>query len=932
MQQNEVENAPVRFGTNLGMILEYFDMYKEDPNSVSEEMQLLFESISTNEGSNTRQSEKSLSSAGQDKIKGILQWLNDIRQYGHLKADVYPLYKPEINNAPDFDFNAYGFTDADLESLPADIVSEALGSKFDNALDAARYLEQLYTSPLSYEYTHINNSEERDWLQNAIESHGEINLSNEEKLHLFKELVKTEGFEKYLHKNFVGAKRFSIEGVDSLVPMLDHLLLRMAEENIPHLQIGMAHRGRLNVLTHTLQKPYAMMLSEFMSTDPMKFLPEDGSLKLTNGWMGDVKYHLGGVKTRTDKGIEQTVTLANNPSHLEIVGPVVQGRTRAQQEQTNQAGKAVHDVDNSVGVIIHGDAAFPGQGVNPESMNLSNLEGYSVGGALHIITNNRIGFTTEEWDGRSTLYASDIAKGFDMPVFHVNADRPEYVLRVIDIAIQYRQKFKKDLVIDLIGYRRYGHNEMDEPMTTNPELYNEVNNYPSIDNLYGDQLVSEGVITEEDKNNIMQAIQDELRAEHDKIDKADTVVTKDIKTPDEILEGHANEVEEDITLDRLAKINEELLDYPEDFAPMKKLNNVLSRRKKPFEDDSALVDWAHAEALAFATINQDGTAIRFTGEDAERGTFAHRHAVLHDPETGKKHTPLHNISDAKASFELYNSPLTEMAVVAYEYGYNVENNSALTIWEAQYGDFSNMAQPIFDVFMSSAHSKWGERTALTLLLPHAQEGQGPEHSSARLEKYLQLCAENNMTVVNLSSSANYFHLLRRQAKYLNTEKMRPLVVMSPKSLLRNATASQPVSEFVNNQFHEIIVPEYKKTKVKTVVISSGKVAVDLLEAQAKAETENDELLIIRLEQLYPFPAEAIKAVFDDLTNLKEVRFVQEEPQNQGAYHFILPYLLDLVPAKAELNYVGRKASASTAEGNGGSYKLVQQSIIEKALK
>ena len=932
MQANEFENAPLRFGTNLGLILDYFDMYKEDPSSVSDEMKYLFDTISTGLDGDAPSSSTTLSNASQDKIKGILQWLNDIRQYGHLKADVYPVYAPEIDNAPNFDFEAYGFSSSDLEALPASIVSEAIKDKFSNALEAANYLEEVYTSPLSYEYTHINNSEERAWLQDAIEGAGEISLTDEEKLHLFKELVKTEGFEKYLHKNFVGAKRFSIEGVDSLVPMLDHLLTKMAEENIPHLQIGMAHRGRLNVLTHTLQKPYAMMLSEFMSTDPMKFLPEDGSLVLTNGWMGDVKYHLGGVKTRTDKGITQTVTLANNPSHLEIVGPVVQGRTRAQQENREEKGYASHDLDNSLGVIIHGDAAFPGQGVNPESMNLSNLEGYSVGGAMHIITNNRIGFTTEEWDARSTLYASDIAKGFDMPVFHVNADRPEYVLRVIDIAIQYRQKFKKDLVIDLIGYRRYGHNEMDEPMTTNPTLYNEVHAYPTIDHLYGDQLIEEGVLTKEDKDAILQAIQDELRDAHDQIDKNDTIVTKDIQTPEVILEGQANEEEKDISLDRLKKINDELLTYPEGFSPMKKLGNVLARREKPFTDDTALVDWAHAEALAFATINQDGTPIRLTGEDAERGTFAHRHAVLHDPETGKTHTPLHNVSGSEASFEIYNSPLTEMAVVAYEYGYNVESNETLTIWEAQYGDFANMAQAIFDVFVSSAHSKWGERTGLTLLLPHAQEGQGPEHSSARLERYLQLCAENNMTVVNLSSSANYFHLLRRQAKYLNTEKMRPLVVMSPKSLLRNTTASQPISEFVNGQFHEIIVPEYKKTKVKTVVLASGKMAVDLLEAEAKKEESNDELLIIRLEQLYPFPGQAIKEILDGLTNLKEVRFVQEEPQNQGAYHFALPYLLDIVPSKATLNYVGRKPSASTSEGNGGSYKLIQNSIIENALK
>ncbi|WP_428417803.1 2-oxoglutarate dehydrogenase E1 component [Phocicoccus schoeneichii] len=927
MEEKAFENAPVSFGTNLGLILEYYDMYIEDRQSVSSEMRILFDSILD---SKDQVNLGTTGSTNNTALKGILKWLVDIRTYGHLVAKVYPLYPPTISNAPTFNFEDYGFTEEDLKSLDVETISTHLTGMFDNALDAVKYLKDVYSAPLSYEYMHMNNQEERAWFEENIEVHGDISYSNEEKKELFKELAKTEGFEKYLQKNFVGAKRFSIEGVDSLVPMLNHLLKLMANNELPNLQIGMAHRGRLNVLTHVLRKPYTMMLSEFMSTDASKFIPEDGSLKNTSGWMGDVKYHLGGKKKFSDYGIEQTITLANNPSHLEIVGPVVLGKARAQQEDVKSENTPVQDTDKSLAVIVHGDAAFPAQGVNPEAMNFSNLAGYTVGGAIHIITNNRIGFTTEEWDARSTLYASDIAKGFDIPILHVNADEPEHVLKAIELAFNYRQTWKKDIVIDLIGYRRMGHNEMDEPMTTNPMLYNEIKNHPTIEHLYGDKLVSEGVISADEKNETIDSVEKTLRSSHDLIDKNDTIISDRIDLPEFTKAPQLNTTEVDITEDRLKKINDALLTYPDSFKVFKRLEKVLERRRLPFENEDGRVDWGHAEALAFATLLEDGVPIRITGEDAERGTFAHRNAVLHDPETGEQYTPLKNLENAKASFDLHNSPLSELAVVAYEYGYNVENNEVLTIWEAQYGDFANMAQPIFDTFMSASNAKWGEQTGLTLLLPNAQEGQGPEHSSARIERFLQLCAENNMTIANVSSSSNYFYLLRRQAENLNTDKMRPLVLASPKSLLRNNTTSRPLSEFVGGKFHEILFDNKAPEKVKTVLVASGKMAIELEEKLASEP--DDSFLLIKLEQIYPFPKRNITEVLETLPNLEEIRFVQEEPKNQGAYYFVLPKFLEMKTDKQTFTFVGRQESSSPAEGYAGVYKIIQQNILEEALK
>ena len=552
-----------------------------------------------------------------------------------------------------------------------------------------------------------------------------------------------------------------------------------------------------------------------------------------------------------------------------------------------------------------------------------------MGGTIHIVANNRIGFTTDEADSRSTVYSTSNASGFDVPVLHVNADKPEAAIKTLRFALKYRQTFNKDIIIDVIGYRRHGHNEMDEPTPTNPLLYQEVKNHDTIEEIYGKSLVEHNTITEDQYKTVLEDVYDELRDAQNSISKDDMVEDDDMTAPPEITEGHANE-KESISRERLAEINEAMLETPESFNMFKKLKNVLNKRLEPFENEDKGVDWAHAEALAFATINQDGTPIRLTGQDTERGTFAHRHAVVHDVETGDTHYPLHNTPDSKASFSIYNSPLTEAAVVGFEYGYNLYNNEAMVIWEAQFGDFANMAQVYYDNFVFSSRSKWGEASGITFFLPHAQEGQGPEHSSARLERFLALAAESNMTVANLTSTANYFYLLRRQAKYLGTDKMRPLVLMTPKSLLRNQRVADPVENFIDGQFKEVIVDEYDKSKVEKVLIASGKMAVDLMDAlDGKPDPS---ILLIRLEQLYPFPSDTIKAIFDDLKELREIRFVQEEPENMGAYHYALPLIQDIVPDDdIDVEYVGRIKRASPAEGSNEAYKRFQQQIIEKAL-
>ncbi|MCD8870371.1 2-oxoglutarate dehydrogenase E1 component [Staphylococcus gallinarum] len=928
--EKQVSEAPVNFGANLGYVLDLYDIYLNDPASVPEDLQVLFSTIKDGEANiATNTTNQSQSTKGDSTIKRVMRLIDNIRQYGHLLADIYPVNRPAREHVPKLSIEDFNLDRETLESISAGIVSEHFKDIYDNAYEAIVRMEKRYKGPIAFEYTHINNNKERVWLKRRIETPYKALLNENQKIELFKKLAHVEGFEKYLHKNFVGAKRFSIEGVDSLVPMLQQTLKLASDEGIQNIQIGMAHRGRLNVLTHVLEKPYEMMISEFMHTDPMKFLPEDGSLQLTSGWSGDVKYHLGGVKTTQSYGIEQRISLANNPSHLEIVSPVVLGKTRAAQDDTHKSGAVSTEFKKSMPIIIHGDAAYPGQGINFEAMNLGNLDGYSTGGSLHIITNNRIGFTTEPHDGRSTTYSSDVAKGYDVPIMHVNADDVEATIEAIEIAMAFRKEFHKDVVIDLVGYRRYGHNEMDEPSITNPLQYHEIRKHDPVDVLYGKQLVNEGIITEDQMNQIIDDVQKTLRAAHDKIDKNDKMDNPDMQKPESLAEPIQTK-DEDVSLERLKEINDAMLTYPSGFNVLKKLNKVLEKRQEPFESEEGLVDWAHAEQLAFATITQNGNPIRLTGQDSERGTFSHRHAVLHDPDTGEEYVPLHHVPNQKATFEVRNSPLSEAAVVGFEYGYNVQNKACMTIWEAQYGDFSNMAQMIFDNFLFSARAKWGERSGLTLLLPHSFEGQGPEHSSARLERFLQLAGENNTTVVNLSSSSNYFHLLRAQAANLDSQSMRPLVVMSPKSLLRNKTVADPISKFTTGKFEPILPEAHDKNTVKKVILASGKMFIDLKEYLAKNPDES--ILLIAVERLYPFPVSEIETLLNELPNLENVAWVQEEPKNQGAWSFVYPYLKELTTDKYDLSYHGRIQRSAPAEGDGEIHKLVQNMILEQSTK
>ncbi|PTI81388.1 2-oxoglutarate dehydrogenase E1 component [Staphylococcus xylosus] len=926
--ESQVSEAPVNFGANLGYVLDLYDIYLNDPGAVPEDLQVLFSTIKNGEANITTNNEsQSNITKGDSTIKRVMRLIDNIRQYGHLLADIYPVNRPERENVPKLTIEDFNLDKETLESISAGIVSDHFKDIYDNAYEAIVRMEKRYKGPIAFEYTHINNNRERVWLKRRIETPYKATLNDNQKIELFKNLAHVEGFEKYLHKNFVGAKRFSIEGVDTLVPMLQQTLRIASDEGIQNIQIGMAHRGRLNVLTHVLEKPYEMMISEFMHTDPMKFLPKDGSLELTSGWSGDVKYHLGGVKTTQSYGTEQKISLANNPSHLEIVSPVVLGKTRANQDTTDKPGSVTTEFKKSMPILIHGDAAYPGQGINFEAMNLGNLDGYSTGGSLHIITNNRIGFTTEPQDGRSTTYSSDVAKGYDVPIMHVNADNVEATIEAIEIAMAFRKEFHKDVVIDLVGYRRYGHNEMDEPSITNPLPYHEIRKHESVEILYGKQLVSEDIISEDEMNHIIDEVQKTLRAAHDKIDKNDKMDNPEMQRPESLAEPIQND-DSELSFEQLKEINDAMLTYPSNFHVLKKLNKVLEKRKEPFESEDGLVDWAQAEQLAFATITQNGTPIRLTGQDSERGTFSHRHAVLHDPETGEQFVPLHNVPDQKATFEVRNSPLSEAAVVGFEYGYNVQNKSCMTIWEAQYGDFSNMAQMIFDNFLFSSRAKWGERSGLTLFLPHSFEGQGPEHSSARLERFLQLAGENNSTIVNLSSSSNYFHLLRAQAANLGTQSMRPLVVMSPKSLLRNKTVADPISKFTSGKFEPILPEDHDKASVKKVILASGKMFIDLKEYLAK--NPNDSILIVAVERLYPFPADEIDALLNELPNLENVAWVQEEPKNQGAWSFVYPYLKELTTDKYDLSYHGRIQRSAPAEGDGEIHKLVQNMIIEQS--
>jgi len=926
-------------GPNFAYLLEQYDQYVQDPTSVDDEVKQLFDTwggpadSGSIEQSRSSYATSSLNNVNMEKVMKAVKLVEYIRTYGHNSADINPLQKRPVEEKL-LQLEKNGLTESDLRAIPAALLCEDAPASVKDGYEAVVYLKDLYTKTIAFEFNQVQDVKEREWLMSIVES-GRIfpKITKEKKISILKRLTEVEGFEKFIHKTYVGQKRFSVEGLDTLVPVLDELVLEAVQTGTKNVNIGMAHRGRLNVLAHVLGKPYEIIFSEFQHSPNKELVPSEGSTGINYGWTGDVKYHLGADKQiKSENTVKARLTLANNPSHLEFVGAVVEGYTRAVQDDRTKSGAPVQDMDKSMAVIIHGDAAFPGEGSVAETLNLSRLKGYQTGGTVHIISNNMIGFTTDSHDSRSTKYSSDLAKGFEIPIVHVNADDPEACLAAVHLAYLYRKQFKKDFLIDLIGYRRYGHNEMDEPLVTNPKMYQIIHKHPTVKELYAQYLLNEQVITSDEVAEIEKSVLAKLTDAYKKIENNEKDMMFSMELPETVEQGIPN-LDTTVKLDRLKEINEELLKWPSSFNIFKKLERILQRRREAFVENGK-VDWALAETLAFATILEDGTPIRMSGQDSERGTFSQRHLVLNDHETGEKYAPLHSLNNSDVSFTVHNSPLTETAVLAFEYGYDVYAPETLVIWEAQYGDFANVAQVIFDQFISSSRAKWGQKSGIVILLPHGYEGQGPEHSSARLERYLQLAAENNWTVANLSSAAQYFHILRRQAKILEMEEVRPLVLVTPKSLLRNQhTASLPteLSEGTFKPFIEDPATEGMKAKdVTRIVISTGKISIDLHEAIAK-ET-NKHIKLVRLEEIYPFPFEQLQEYFKQYKSLKEIVWAQEEPKNMGAWTFVEPRLIAAAPKGIDVRYIGRKRRSSTAEGDPNVHKEEQKRIITEALQ
>ncbi|ADU30220.1 2-oxoglutarate dehydrogenase E1 component [Evansella cellulosilytica] len=925
-------------GPNLGYMEDLYDLYKKDKTLVPENIRLFFEKwgepnyVDKSETSRRNGGTKHTSQLSYEEIANAFTLSEGIRSRGHLIANISPLEERAVGE--DFSLDKYNLTAEILRIIPANIISPFAPPQVKNGYEAVEHLLKVYTDTLAFEINQVQNMEERNWLKEKIESKSyQPHLSKKDKRFLLERLNKVEGFEHFLHKKFIGQKRFSIEGLDSIVPMLDDAVKESVQNGTENIMIGMAHRGRLNVLAHVLSKPYEIIFSEFHDAPNKELVPSEGSIGINYGWTGDVKYHLGADKEIKGNAKGATLTLANNPSHLEFVNPVVEGFTRAAQDNRDKKGYATQDVTHALAILIHGDAAFPGQGIVAETLNLGKLKGYSTGGTIHIIANNIIGFTTISEDSRSTNYASDLAKGFEIPIIHVNADDPEACLAAIHLAIQYRNTFHKDIIIDLVGYRRFGHNEMDEPLVTQPKLYKKIKKHETVCQIYEKKLKEQSVVSEDTLQSMREKYLAELEQHFKKVKDGKKSELKEEDTlPPPPVQNNLDNIDTMVNVKVLKDLNEQLLAVPKGFRVFPKLKKILERRRYVFEKDET-IDWAHSEALAFATIIRDGTPIRLTGQDSERGTFSQRHLVLHDYENEKIYSPLHELREANASFDIYNSPLSEGACVGFEYGYNVYSPETLTLWEAQYGDFANGAQVLFDQFISGGRAKWGQKSGIVFLLPHGYEGQGPEHSSGRLERFLQLAAENNWHVVNLTRASQYFHLLRRQAKLLGKEEVRPLVIMTPKSLLRNKLLSSSADEFINGTFNPLIIEQGKKTvseKVKKIIFCSGKIAIDI-EEHINKHNNIDSIVVARVEELYPFPKEKIIPLTKKYGNVTEWIWVQEEPKNMGAWHYVLPQLRRIKGDHISIQYIGRRRMSSTAEGDAAMHKKEQERIINEAL-
>jgi 2-oxoglutarate dehydrogenase E1 component len=851
-------------------------------------------------------------------VAAAMALVKAFRMHGHLAARLDPLgSEPPGDPALEPERLIPKLTPELMARIPARLLR--LYVEGDTLADAYPRLQETYCGPIANEIEHISDHEERVWIRQAIES-GKYRrrLSPDEKVRLLARLSQVEGMERYLRRAFLGQKQFSIEGLDVMVPMLDEAIELGADAGAHEVVMGMAHRGRLNVLAHVVGRPYEVILREFEGERTIEAVVVN-----EEGGSGDVKYHLGAEGTRTTRSGEITVTLASNPSHLEAVDPVVEGRARA--EQTDRSTReGYHDPTVALPVLIHGDASFAGQGEVAETLNLQGLAGYTTGGTPHLIANNQVGFTTDPQDGRSTRYSSDLAKGFDIPIIHVNADDPEAAISAMRLALAYRSRFGHDVVVDLVGYRRHGHNEQDEAAYTQPLLAAAIAAHPTVRELYARALVEQGIVTQEQADELESDVLTQLKAAHEALKETFGSGSR-ASHEGRIPAGTAGEVVTAVAADKLRELNKELLRTPEWFTPHPKLMKQLERRRDAIEQGG--IDWGQGEALAFASLLIDGIPIRITGQDTERGTFSHRHAVLHDINTGATYTPLQHLEEASASFEIHNSPLSEYACVGFEYGYSAAAPEALVLWEAQFGDFVNGAQIIIDQFISAGLSKWGETSRLTLLLPHGYEGNGPEHSSARLERFLQLAAQENLRIANCTTSGQYFHLLRRQALDASA---RPLVVMTPKGLLRLKQAASSLEDLAAGEFQPVLDDAAADhDRVTRLVLCQGKVYYDL--AGHEDRERADTVAIARIEQLYPFPTEQAAAVLRSYPNLREVLWVQEEPQNMGAWRPLRHRLEEAKPDGVPLLYVGRPWRASPSEGYPTAHLREQDRIVRAAL-
>ncbi|MDO3382082.1 2-oxoglutarate dehydrogenase E1 component [Gilvimarinus algae] len=925
-------------GGNASYVEDLYDIYLHDPNGVPEQWRDYFDQLPRIEGvvsqdtphsvireqfaqlAKTRSSAasptlaSSISLEHERKQVKVLQLISSYRFRGHQKAQLDPLGLMQREHVPDLDLAYHGLTSADMDTVfqtgPLFIGREEAPLK-----DIIAALEQTYCGHVGPEIMHITNLAEKQWLQQRLESvRSKPTFSAEQRLAVLERLTAAEGLERHLDSKYPGTKRFGLEGGESFIPLVDALVKRAGSYGAKEIVLGMAHRGRLNTLVNVFGKSPAELFGEF----------EGKRLVDTSG---DVKYHQGFSSNVMTPGGEIHMAMAFNPSHLEIVSPVVEGSVRARQDRRDDA--VGHKV---VPIVVHGDAAFAGQGVVMETFQMSQTRAYRTGGTLHLVINNQVGFTTSfREDARSTEYCTDVAKMIEAPILHVNADDPDAVLFVAQLAMDYRHEFRKDVVIDLVCYRRRGHNEADDPSSTQPLMYQAIRKQKSVRTLYSDLLVSAGLLTGEESDKMM----DDYRAA---LDRGESVASGLVTEPDKSLFvdwspyiGHdwQTPAETGFDLKALQAVAHKMCDVPDGIVLQRQVSKIYEDRRK-MAGGALPINWGFAETLAYATLLEQGFQVRMTGQDVGRGTFSHRHAVLHSQKDGKRYTPLANMKEDQPAFDLYDSYLSEEAVLAFEYGYATTTPNALVIWEAQFGDFANGAQVVIDQFITSGEHKWGRLCGLTMLLPHGYEGQGPEHSSARLERFMQLCAEHNIQVCIPTTPAQVFHMLRRQAI---RPMRRPLVVMSPKWILRHPLATSSLEDLAHGSFQNVIgEQDLDPSKVKRAVLCSGKVYYHLLEERNKRE--QDDVALIRLEQLYPFPEEELKAALAPYANVKDIMWCQEEPMNQGAWyasqHHMRRVVYDLNP-NLYLGYVGRDPSAAPAAGYASVHLEEQKRFVNEAL-